>query len=84
MKRRNRSRDISWPMQQWIEGEALRKATPTQIYNYLQRLKTPDELEKFLDEHQADDLPSLVFHKQLYNERACQEWLWQRLSTPTV
>jgi len=27
---------------------------------------------------------SLVFHKLLYNERACQEWLWRRLSTPTV
>ena len=27
---------------------------------------------------------SLVFHKPLYNERACQEWLWRRLSTPTV
>jgi hypothetical protein len=29
-------------------------------------------------------LSSLVFHKLLYNERACQEWLWRRLSTPTV
>jgi len=27
---------------------------------------------------------SLVFHKRLYNERACQEWLLRRLSTPTV
>ncbi len=27
---------------------------------------------------------SLVFHKWLYNERACQGWLWRRLSTPTV
>jgi len=27
---------------------------------------------------------SLVFHKRLYNERACQEWLWRTLSTPTV
>ena len=30
------------------------------------------------------DYLSLVFHKLLYNERACQEWLWRRLSTPTV
>ena len=30
------------------------------------------------------NLASLVFHKLLYNERACQEWLWRRLSTPTV
>ena len=31
-----------------------------------------------------DQDASLVFHKRLYNERACQEWLWRTLSTPTV
>jgi HD superfamily phosphohydrolase len=42
------------------------------------------EIAKILTRDEIEYIASLVFHKLLYNERACQEWLWRRLSTPTV
>ena len=56
MRMRKRGRDLSGPMQDWIVEKALDRWTPKQIFNYLDKLRG-DERDKFLQEHQTDDLP---------------------------
>ena len=59
MMKRRRRRDLSGPMQKWIEDKALVEGwTPKQIFDYIDKLK-PADLEKFLEELKADYPPPI-------------------------
>ncbi len=78
-KMRKRSRELSGPMFDWIREKVEKKWTAKQIDDHLQRLRpssradTPGGLERFLEEHESDRLPSYEQIRRIVSDLTAQD-----------